>query len=294
MKNKPKVWLLGASGFTGQYLLPELQLADYQVVTTEVDITSSYAVEEAMMKIQPDHIINLAGISFVPDGESADIYAVNTLGPQNILNSCLKLKKAPENIILASSSLIYGEQEQEIIDERCMANPKNHYGCSKWAMEQIAKIYQDKLNITITRPFNYTGIGQNNQFLIPKIVEHFKLRKSVIELGNIDVWRDFSDVRWVAKVYTELLSLKSEGNIKILNLCSGRLTSIREIIALLQQMTEHEMQIKVNENFIRRNEIRKQKGSNQKLYNELQLLGEGMSIKSTLSWMLLGNVIEGD
>jgi len=286
VKNNPIVWLLGATGFTGKHLTPELQAAGYQVITSEVDITQAGAVEKTMLQIQPDYIINLAGISFIPDGEGADIYAINTFGPQNILNACLKLKTSPQKIILASSSLIYGQQTQETLDENCTANPINHYGCSKWAMEQIAKTYQDKLNIIITRPFNYTGIGQNNKFLIPKIVAHFKQKEPMISLGNIDIWRDFSDVRWIAKAYTELLTLKT-GKTTKLNLCAGQLTSIREIISLLQEITGHEIKIEINPDFVRKNEIKKQKGSNQSLYKCLPTLTKNTSFKDTLKWMLL-------
>ncbi len=124
--------------------------------------------------IQPDYIINLAAISFVPDGDDESIYAVNTFGPQNILSACLKLSKPPKNIILASSANIYGLQDKEQVNEDCKPNPVNHYGCSKWSMEQIAQTYSSDLNITITRPFNYTGAGQQSKFIVPKIVEHFK------------------------------------------------------------------------------------------------------------------------
>ncbi len=278
------VWAIGASGFTGRYLIPELKLAGYKVITERVDITSSTAVENTMLKIQPDYIINLAGISFIPDGESTNIYAINTFGPQNILDACLKLKKAPKKIILASSALVYGEQKQEIIDENCIVNPINHYGCSKWAMEQIAKNYQDTLNIIITRPFNYTGIGQDNKFLIPKIVEHFKHKKSVLSLGNIDIWRDFSDVRWVAEAYVQLL--KSPNRQKPVNICSGRLTSIREIIASLEELTKHRIKIETNPEFIRQSDIKSQKGNNQQLYSLIPALETPIKLEQTLEWML--------
>lgn len=281
-----KVWVIGAASFTGQYLIPALQAANYQVITTDVDITQAKEVEGALLQIQPNYIINLAGISFVPDGESAEIYAINTFGPQNILDASLKLKKAPTKIILASSSLIYGQQKQETIDESCIANPTNHYGCSKWAMEQIAQNYQDKLNIVITRPFNYTGVAQNNKFLVPKIVEHFKKREPIIKLGNIDIWRDFSDVRWVANVYTQLLTAETGAGINSINVCSGRLTSIRDIINQLQELSGHELDIKSDADFIRISDMQKQSGDNSKLYNYLTNLAAPIGMKELLSWMV--------
>lgn len=279
------VWLVGADSFTGRYVLPELRVAGYTVNTQWVDITDAQAVEKHMQKIQPEYIINLAGISFVPDGSNADIYAINTLGPQNILNASLTLNTLPKKIILASSSHVYGKQQQEVIDESCPVNPLSHYGCSKWAMEQIASTYQNKLNIIITRPFNYTGIGQLNKFLIPKIVSHFKAKEKVIRLGNIDVFRDFSDVRWIAKVYTKLLS-EATNAISPINLCSNSVISIQEIIETLQSIAKHQIQIEVTPELFRSADMKKQWGSNKKLYTELYKLEQPIDIKGTLKWML--------
>jgi nucleoside-diphosphate-sugar epimerase len=285
MSHTQTVWVIGAKSFTGKYLVPALQKSAYRVVTTHVDITHAQAVEKAMLDIQPQYVINLAAISFVPDGGSADIYAINTFGPQNILDACLKLPTVPKKIILASTSHVYGEQAREVIDESCPVNPVNHYGCSKWAMEQIAKTYHDKLNILIARPFNYTGTGQAEKFLVPKIVQHFKQKAETIQLGNIDIWRDFSDVRWVVQAYTELLAAPMQKQ-QVINLCSGRLTSIREIINMLQELTGHTLEIATDARFIRSADMQRQCGDNQNLYQLAPTLLKPMAFKNTLKEML--------
>jgi len=285
LQSSAKVWVIGAESFTGQYLVPALQQASYNLYTNKVDITDQQQVIDTMLQIQPNYIINLAGISFVPDGADAAIYAVNTFGPQNILKACLMLPEAPKRIILASSSNIYGMQTVEKINESCTANPINHYGCSKWAMEQLAKTYADKLNITITRPFNYTGRGQDIKFLVPKIVEHFKRRADSIKLGNIDVWRDFSDVRWIAQTYVQLLETKSK-DLSIVNLCSGSLMSIRNIIELLQEITGHELNIEVDPQFARSADIKQQCGNNKALLSSVTNLTEPAPMRGMLEWML--------
>ena len=282
-----KVWLIGAVGFTGKYLHSLLEQNGYQVDSTVVDISNKAEVEAATLNIKPDYIINLAGISFVPDGQDESIYAINTFGPQYILDACLKLKKSPKRIILASSSTIYGVKGNERLGEHSLANPTNHYACSKWAMEQIAATYADRLNITITRPFNYTGIGQDIKFLVPKIVTHFKRKTATIKLGNIDIWRDFSDVRWVAKIYMRLLSVGTE-RLHIINVCSGKLVSIREIITCLEGLSGHSIQVKLAAEFVRSADIRKQCGDNTALYRLLSKEDAPPDIESTLDWMLSG------
>jgi nucleoside-diphosphate-sugar epimerase len=285
MTSSRKVWLIGADSFTGTHLLPSLEKNQYQVDISEVDITDKEQVSEAMFRIEPDYIISLAAISFVPDDGDESIYAVNTFGAQNILAACLKLTKVPKNIILASSANIYGVQAQEQVDENCVPNPVNHYGCSKWSMEQIAQTYSSDLNITITRPFNYTGVGQQSMFIVPKIIEHFKQRSSTLKLGNIDVWRDFSDVRWIAEVYTCLLATPANG-IRSVNLCSGRLIAIKEIITILQDVTGHEINIETDQGLMRQADIKRQCGDNKKLFELLPELSPPIAFEKTMQWMV--------
>ena len=279
------VWLIGADSFTGHYLRPALEEEGYRVDVSAVDITSADAVQSAIQDIQPQYIINLAAISFVPDGADAAIYGVNCFGAENILAASLQLKTPPRRIILASSANIYGAQQQEVIDESCLASPINHYGCSKWSMEQIARTYADRLNITITRPFNYTGRGQQDKFLVPKIVTHFKQKAATIELGNVDIWRDFSDVRWISRVYSQLLSLPGE-ELNTFNLCSGQLISIREIIATLENLSGHKMDVVVNPNFVRQADIVRQRGDNGRLFQKISHLKNPVAFDETLAWML--------
>jgi nucleoside-diphosphate-sugar epimerase len=280
-----KVWLIGADSFTGGYLAPELEQNGYFVDTTLIDITNAEQLDSAMSQIQPNYVINLAAISFVPDGESTAIYAVNTFGAENVLKAALKLETRPKHIILASSANVYGAQLNEKIDELCQTNPVNHYGCSKWAMEQIAKNYSEQLNITVTRPFNYTGVSQLDKFLIPKIVSHFQQKASNIMLGNIDVSRDFSDVRWIAKAYAQLLGLEKK-HYEVVNLCSGNATSIKQMIDYLQPETQHSINIEVNPAFVRKNDIKTQCGDNTKLFSLCPGLAAPTPIEELLYWML--------
>ncbi|MFA2151318.1 GDP-mannose 4,6-dehydratase, partial [Escherichia coli] len=93
-----------------------------------------------------------------------------------------------------------------------------------------------------------------DNFLLPKIVKHFKAKAPVIELGNIDVWRDFTDVRALSQAYVKLLQAKPTG--EVINICSGRTYSLRKIIELCEKITGHHLEIQVNQAFVRANEVK--------------------------------------
>jgi nucleoside-diphosphate-sugar epimerase len=136
---------------------------------------------------------------------------------------------------------------------------------SKLAMEYMARTYLDRLPLFFVRPFNYTGPGQAESFIIPKLVAHFARRAEIVELGNIDVEREFNDVRFVVEAYLQLL--KNAGPGEVYNICSGKPVTLKSVLELLSQITGHHLQIKVNPAFIRKNEIHCLCGSPEKLNN---------------------------
>ena len=132
-------------------------------------------------------------------------------------------------------------------------------------------------------PFNYTGAGQASTFLLPKIVAHFKAKAAVLELGNLQVIRDFSDVRCIAQAYCKLLQGKFAG--EVLNVCSGQGHSLMEVLDMMKRLTGHEPEIRVNPAFLRTNEVHRLVGDGAKL---TRLIGPIPSIplQGTLKWML--------
>ena len=147
----------------------------------------------------------------------------------------------------------------------------------------MAKLWIGRLPLFIVRPFNYTGIGQDEKFLIPKIVSHFKEKKPVIELGNLEVWREFGDVRSVTSIYSQLLEQCPVG--EILNICTEQTYSLQEVIELCKKITGHNIEIEVNPKFVRANEVRVLAGDNRRLSG---LIGDwqARSLEETLLWML--------
>ena len=291
-----RVLVTGAAGFTGRYMVGELADAGYTVIGTvhsignaasestliPCDLCDRSSVFLLVKQIQPDHVVHLAAIPFVAHGNVQEIYQVNLFGTINLLSALADLGKPLWKVILASSANVYGNVDVDIIDETVCPQPANHYAISKLAMEHAARLWFDRLPLVITRPFNYTGVGQAEHFLLPKIVAHFKRREKEIELGNLDVERDFSDVRAIVRIYRQLLESPAVG--EIVNICSGRSTSLAEVLRIMAAISGYEIDARVNPTFVRANEVKQLVGSNAKLYN---LIGAQKSISffETLHWM---------
>lgn len=288
-----KILLTGFSGFTGNYIIQEADKFGVDIVCLSEDGKTSskpinlldyQAVRERIAEIKPNSVIHLAAISHVQHEPASDFYSVNIGGTRNILQA---LDALPENHLVnnlfASSATIYGVSQQAELDENSPLMPVNDYGLSKKMMEDLLFLWKDKFPITIARPFNYTGIGQSRSFLIPKIVNAFKLRMDKLELGNLDVSRDFSDVRFIADAYLALATQKA--SFRVLNLCSGNLTSIKEIISVCTSLTHHKIQVISVPEFRRKNEILKLKGDPRKMEKVLGFKSP-YSMRDTLEWML--------
>lgn len=270
-----RVLLTGSRGFTGRYVRESLAARGYDVVglvndgqagadERSADITSAMAMRELARELNPDYVIHLAAITFVPHADAPAIYQTNTIGTLNLLESLAALPRRPRRVLLASSANVYGSAASEFIDEDVPPAPLNHYAASKLAMEAVASVFSDRFPCVITRPFNYTGPGQASDFLVPKIVDHFAARAHRIELGDLDVERDFLDVRSVSAIYSKLLEA-AELESGVLNVCSGRGTTLRAIVSRLEDITGHRMEVAVNPEFVRPREIRRLVGNNDRL-----------------------------
>ena len=189
-----------------------------------------------------------------------------------------------EAVLLASSANTYGNTTEGILDESTLPSPANDYAVSKLAMEHIARLYADWLPLVTARPFNYTGVGQSVSFLIPKIIDHVRRRATVIELGNLDVARDFSDVRVVVAYYRRLLESPAALG-QTFNVCSGQAHTLNDIVAMVRKLAGYEFEIRVNPAFVRANEVRLLVGSCAKLESTVGKV-PGIALADTLRWMI--------
>jgi nucleoside-diphosphate-sugar epimerase len=287
----PKALVTGLSGFTGQYVARELEARGYEVVGLGrgdgsghhgLDLRDGDRLTEVVTAIQPSVVVHLAAIAFVAHGDVSDIYTSNIVGTRNLLAALAACKKPAEKVLLASSANVYGNATVSTLDEGCPVQPENDYAVSKYAMELMSRHWQHALPIVVVRPFNYTGVGQSTSFLLPKLVDHFVRRARRVELGNIDVYRDFSDVRTVANAYARLIEHGIPG--EVYNVCSGDAYSIEQILAMLAELAGYRIEVDVNPAFVRANEVRHLVGCNRKLATAIGELGL-IPLADTLEWM---------
>lgn len=295
-----RVLVTGHQGFTGRYVADVLKAKGHHVLglsvepedlaSERIDLSDRKAVAESVAKAQPDAVVHLAAIAFVAHGDVDEMYRTNIVGTRHLLEALAGLDQRPGAVLLASSANIYGNSDVEFLDESVPANPANDYAVSKLAMEHMAKLWMDRLPITIARPFNYTGVGQAENFLLPKIVSHFRRRASAIELGNINVARDFQDVRFVADAYERLLSPQAAG--ETVNICSGVSVSLTEVINMMEAIAGYTIDVRVNPAFVRGNEVARLTGNNAKLATMIGQL-DVIPLEKTLRWMYEHNPHHG-
>lgn len=294
-----RILITGSQGFTGHYLKKEFLEQGWEVYGLDavenandenyrqIDLMDNEGLESYIRKINPHAVAHLAGIAFVAHKSAIDFYNTHVLGTLNLLNAIANNASSIQKVLLASSATVYGNSIPGMYSESTPLKPANDYSVSKLAMEYMAWLWREKLPIVITRPFNYTGVGQNINFLIPKIVSHYQQNKKVIELGNINVKRDFSDVRSTSYAYRKLI--EADDSRGAVNVCAGVEYSVQEALDMMEDIAGYKIKILINQDFVRKNEV-------SSLYGNCDLLrkyiGEYQSIdlKETLKWMWENNI----
>lgn len=272
-----KILITGGNGFIGRYLCDECdqQGIGYSILkstkeaytpkgTYTADIRERESLECVIREYEPDAIIHLAAIASPVHSNVTEIYDVNVKGTENLLEVARANMKHGGRMVLVSTAGVYGNQAMELLTEDLPFNPMNHYSFSKMVTEILSRQYVDDLDIHIVRPFNIVGVGQNSQFLIPKLVEHFARKEPQIKLGNLDAVRDYVSVKFCAQVMLKL-ALSEKPKPRIVNICSGVGHSCRQVIELLEEMTGHQLEILSSKEFSRRNEVWSLVGSTDRL-----------------------------
>ena len=299
---KIKVLVTGIDGFTGRHISPALAARGYEVHGVvghakdavlpgvshlhRCDLTDAFRVTQLIRSVEPQAVVHLAGVSFIGYGD-VDVeamYRINLLGTRHLLHGLTQMEHRPTAVLLASSANVYGNSTEGVMDETTPPAPANDYAVSKLAMEYVARLYTESLPIIIARPFNYTGVGQAESFLLPKIVAHIRRGARTIELGNLEVARDFSDVRMVTQAYVRLLTAPTAVG-QTFNVCSGKAHTLNEVLRLVQEIAGRTLDVHVDPAFVRANEVKILLGSRAKLEACIGAL-DTFDLRDTLRWML--------
>jgi nucleoside-diphosphate-sugar epimerase len=278
------VLLIGSEGFTGRYLvktlLPLAAMNAFESCKFGLDLRDPKSIVSCLRATRPDIVVNLAAISAVSRTDVRAVYEVNAFGMLNLLET-LREADFCGRLVFASSANIYGRQS-DLLDESTCPRPVNHYGVSKAMAESYCGMFSGcAMKIVIVRPFNCIGSGQAEEFLVAKIVRHFREKRDCIELGNVNIRRDFSDIRDVAEMYRLVVTAPEAP--PVIQFCSGITWSIQEIIAILEKITGRALRIELNPALARSNDLMRQQGS-RALLDQLGHKSK-YSMEDTLRWM---------
>ena len=295
----PVALITGVDGFTGRYLSAELLSAGFSVTGTTYkkssltgvstyacDLLDTVSLHSIVAATQPDVVVHLAAVSTIITNDDTSHDEVNVQGTKNLLAALAQSEHKPRVVILASSANVYGNVDTEVLTESSPTKPTNSYAKSKLAMEIAAREWADSLPIILVRPFNYTGVGQSDQFVLPKIVNHFANRQPSIELGNTQVIRDFSDVRAIVQRYRLLIEAAFRQDLQgeVFNICSGIGHSLHTALELMARISGEQIEVRVAPHLVRRSEVNRLIGSPAKL--DL-IIGHQpvIPLRDTLAWM---------
>lgn len=241
-----KLYVTGASGFVGHYLAQIVAEGGFgecalHAMPDGLDIRDGDALLASLASEQPDWVVHLAARSFVPDSfaNPRETLDVNLFGTLNLL-CALREMEFRGRLLYVSSGDVYGAVPESAlpVSESRWPEPRNPYAASKVSAETLCLQWHrsEQLDVVVARPFNHIGPGQGERFVVPALARQVALiaagqQEPTLMVGDIDVTRDFSDVRDVVRAYAAMLCRGQAG--QIYNVCSGREVTIRSILQTL-------------------------------------------------------------
>lgn len=223
------------------------------------DITDSTAINILVQQVQPDLVFHLAAQSFVPLSWEAPRMTseANAQGSLNVLEA-LRWHKPDATLLVAGTSEEYGwvAPEEIPIREDNPLRPLSPYGASKVYMDMLSQVYAKSygMKIIISRAFNHTGPRRGEEFLTSKIAKRcaearLRITPPVIELGNLDSVRDFTDVRDTIQAYLRLSLIGEPG--QVYNIGTGVGRSGQEVLETLMNVSGVSLAVQQNPKYMR-------------------------------------------
>lgn len=278
-----RLLVTGLDGFVGRVVQ---DLVEYRetgtrfrlvVPNSTLELLAPASLAKAVEETRPEFVLHLAAQSFVPSSinDPRATYNINFFGTLNLLEA-LKTAGFEGRMLYVGSGDIYGWVEPSAlpVTESQALRPRNPYAVSKAAAELLCYQWTQSqgFDIVMARPFNHVGPGQAERFVVSDFARQIMeaklgLRKPEIHVGAIDVTRDFTDVRDVARAYFLLLEGGTKG--EVYNVCSGREQSIRNILERLMEIAGVDCRIVPDEVRTRPNEQERMCGSYAKLSRQV-------------------------
>jgi GDP-4-dehydro-6-deoxy-D-mannose reductase len=224
-----KILVTGPDGFVGRHLRAELGEA---FLPFDGDVLDAGVLRDAVREARPSALGHLAAISSVGQsfGETAEVWRTNVLGTVNVVEA-LRAEAPAARLLLASSGDVYGRAEVVPTPEEAPVAPVSPYGASKAAAE-LACVGVDAV---VARAFPHTGPGQDERFAVGSWTAQLaRIRAEgggTLRVGDVDVERDFTDVRDVCRAYRLLLDPSVPPG--TYNVASGRAVPLRRVLELL-------------------------------------------------------------
>jgi GDP-4-dehydro-6-deoxy-D-mannose reductase len=229
----------------------------------ECDIRDASSVRKAIWKIKPDRIFHLAAQSFVPTSwhAPAETLDTNIIGEVNLFEA-VRDAKLDTRIQIAGSSEEYGlvDKDQLPIKETTLLRPLSPYGVSKVAQDLLGFQYYQSYGMYIvrTRAFNHTGPRRGEVFVESNFAKQLAeieagLREPVLEVGNLEAVRDFSDVRDIVRGYWLALEKGEPG--EVYNICTGRGWKIETILQVLLGMSDAIVEVRQDPSRLRPSDV---------------------------------------
>ena len=287
-----RVLITGIAGFVGTHLVDFLQRLDPapevfglvkprgtlpdlppSVALIEADLEEAASIERAVESVAPDRIVHLAAQSSpqLSWADPAGTYRTNVLGLLHVLEAVRKRGIAPRTLVVGSAEE-YGLADARDLPlrEDAPLRPQSPYASSKVAQGFLALQYTlaYRLPIVRTRTFHHTGSRRGEAFaessFARQLVEiEAGLRPPLVNVGNLDAVRDFTDVRDVLRAYWLLLERGEPG--EAYNVCSGRGVRIGDLLDLLVRLSGIDVEVRVDPQKVRRAEIHEVVGDPSKI-----------------------------
>jgi GDP-4-dehydro-6-deoxy-D-mannose reductase len=237
----------------GTWLCRHLRASGDEVLELDedVDIRDASAVAKALREAGPEAVYHLAAQANVRASwaDPAETWSVNALGT---LNLCTAALEPGPRLLLVSSSEVYGtvRQARMPVREDEPFGPVSPYAASKVAAEMagLQAWLGRGLEVIRVRPFNHTGPGQAEGFVVPDLAHEVaraaRGELDLISTGNISVSRDITDVRDVVRAYRLLVLHGQPG--EAYNVCSGRAVLISDLLAKLMELASVDVPVRAD------------------------------------------------